>query len=213
MLKNAAENKKDAVEQVLRVLMKDEVGIALAQASGCAPARENCYSYEEVSGDEVVMAMKETAENAVPMPNLPEMDVMWTVASGLLTDVNMAGNASSADQTTASENTGTSDTAASTDVHPDNASAARTTIRDLINAPETYKSQVTDDTSKLVVNTDAAVEIPDVEKISAISVTPAAVTQDLLDGITDAFFSNAKIYTADSYYVQTKDEIKKKSTN
>ncbi len=79
-------------------------------------------------------------------------------------DVNMAGNASSADQTTASENTGTSDTAASTDVHPDNASAARTTIRDLINAPETYKSQVTDDTSKLVVNTDAAVEIPDVER-------------------------------------------------
>jgi type I restriction-modification system DNA methylase subunit len=48
--------------------------------------------YKEVSGDEVVMAMKETAENAVPMPNLPEMDVMWTVASGLLTDVNMAGN-------------------------------------------------------------------------------------------------------------------------
>jgi hypothetical protein len=92
VLKNAAENKKDAVEQVLRVLMKDEVGIALAQASGCAPARENCYSYEEVNGDEVVMAMKETAENAVPMPNLPEMDVMWTVASGLLTDVNMAGN-------------------------------------------------------------------------------------------------------------------------
>lgn len=88
-------------------------------------------------------------------------------------DVNMAGNASSADQTTASESTGTSDTAAPTDVHPDNASAAKTTIRDLINAPETYKSQVTDDTSKLVVNTDAAVEIPDVEKISAISVTPA----------------------------------------
>ena len=48
------------------------------------------------------------------------------------------------------------------------------------------------------------------EKISAIAVTPAVVTQDLLDGITDAFFSNAKIYTADSYYVQTKDEIKKK---
>lgn len=92
VLKNAAETKKDAVESVLRVLMKDEVGIALAQASGCAPARESCYNYEEVSGDEIVMAMKETAENAVPMPNLPEMDVMWTVASGLLTDVNMAGN-------------------------------------------------------------------------------------------------------------------------
>lgn len=92
VLKNATETKMDAVEKVLRVLMNDEVGIELAQASGCAPARENCYSYEEVSDDDVVMAMKETAENAVPMPNLPEMDVMWTVASGLLTDINMAGS-------------------------------------------------------------------------------------------------------------------------
>ena len=35
--------------------------------------------------------MKETAENAVPMPNVPEMDVMWTVMGNLLTDVNMSG--------------------------------------------------------------------------------------------------------------------------
>ena len=41
--------------------------------------------------------------------------------------------------------------------------AVRTTIRDLLNAPETYKSQTTDDSAKLVVNTDATVEIPDVE--------------------------------------------------
>ena len=91
----------------------------------------------------------------------------------------------------------------------DKNTGVRTTIRDLINAPETYKSQVTDDSAKLVVNTDATVEIPDVEKISAISVTPAEVTQDLLDRITEAFFSGAKLYTADSYYTQTKDEIKK----
>lgn len=87
-------------------------------------------------------------------------------------------------------------------------SSAATTIRDLINAPETYKSQVTDDSAKLVVNTDATVEVPDVEKISAISVTPAEVTQNLLDRITDAFFQDAKLYTSDSYYTQTKDEIK-----
>ena len=37
------------------------------------------------------MAMKETAEHAIPMPNVPEMDVMWTVAGNLLTDVNMSG--------------------------------------------------------------------------------------------------------------------------
>ena len=39
-------------------------------------------------------------ENAVPMPNLPEMDVMWTVTGTLLTDVNMSGKdvAESADR-------------------------------------------------------------------------------------------------------------------
>ncbi|MFR6392775.1 MAG: hypothetical protein ACLUN0_07715 [Roseburia sp.] len=42
--------------------------------------------------DEVVMAMHDTAEHAVPMPNIPEIDVMWTVVGNLLTDVsNMSG--------------------------------------------------------------------------------------------------------------------------
>ena len=35
--------------------------------------------------------MRATAEIAVPMPNIPEMDVMWTVVSNLLTDVNLSG--------------------------------------------------------------------------------------------------------------------------
>ena len=48
------------------------------------------------------------------------------------------------------------------------------------------KSHVEDDSAKLVVNTDASVEIPEVEKISAISVTAAEVTQELLDRITNA---------------------------
>ena len=88
------------MEKVLRALMSDELLIDLAKASGCAPARESCYEQESITGDEVVMAMKETAENAVPMPNLPEMDVMWTVTGTLLTDVNMSGKdvAESADR-------------------------------------------------------------------------------------------------------------------
>ena len=36
-------------------------------------------------------AMRETAQIAIPMPNIPEMDVMWTVMSKLLTDVNLSG--------------------------------------------------------------------------------------------------------------------------
>lgn len=91
VLKHAAENKTQAVSSVLKKLMEPEIGIALARASGCAPANENCYHDKSVSSDDVVMAMKETAEHAVPMPNLPEMDVMWTVAGNLLVDINMAG--------------------------------------------------------------------------------------------------------------------------
>ena len=36
-------------------------------------------------------SMYDTAQDAVPMPNVPEMDVMWTVTENLLVDVNMSG--------------------------------------------------------------------------------------------------------------------------
>lgn len=124
--------------------------------------------------------------------------------------VDMVENNTASDEAAADSNSAASENDSINDSNNSSsaASAAKTTIRDLINAPQTYKSQVTDDSAKLVVNTDATVEIPDVDKISAISVTPAEVTQDLLDRITDAFFSDATLYTADSYYVQTKSEIK-----
>ena len=81
----------DAIKTVLEALRKPEIMIALSKASGCAPAMEVCYEETTVQSDELIMAMRETAENAYPMPNIPEMDVMWTVAGNLLTDVNMSG--------------------------------------------------------------------------------------------------------------------------
>ena len=71
--------------------MQPEVGIVLAKVSGCAPAIETCYENEEVISDDVVMAMRETAQNTIPMPNRPEMDVMWTVAADMLVNINMSG--------------------------------------------------------------------------------------------------------------------------
>lgn len=91
VLKHAGENKKEAVTAVLEALLTPEIGIALAKASGCAPALEVCYDDPAVQQDDMVMAMRQTAESAVPMPNIPEMDVMWTVAGNLLTDINMSG--------------------------------------------------------------------------------------------------------------------------
>ena len=91
VLTHAAESKSEAVRAVLAALCAPEVGVELALASGCAPARTECYDDEAVANDELVQAMRATAEIAIPMPNIPEMDVMWTVMSNLLTDVNMSG--------------------------------------------------------------------------------------------------------------------------
>lgn len=91
VLKYAAEQKREAVNKVLEALMQPEVGIVLAKVSGCAPAVEACYEDEEVNSDDVVMAMRETAQNTIPMPNRPEMDVMWTVAADMLVNINMSG--------------------------------------------------------------------------------------------------------------------------
>lgn len=91
VMKNAAENKKDAVSKVLHALSQPEVGIALAKESGCAPANQKSYDDGEVSGNDMIAAMKRTAETAEPMPNIPEMSVMWGPAESFLAAVNKSG--------------------------------------------------------------------------------------------------------------------------
>lgn len=91
VLKFAAERKTDSVKALLSALTDPAIGISLALASGCAPANAKCYDDPAVVEDELVQSMRTTAEIAVPMPNIPEMDVMWTVVGNLLTDVNLSG--------------------------------------------------------------------------------------------------------------------------
>ena len=91
VLQFAAQQKTDAVKKLLAVLTDPTIGIDLALASGCAPANALCYDDNRVANDELVQSMRTTAEIAVPMPNIPEMDVMWTVVGNLLTDVNLSG--------------------------------------------------------------------------------------------------------------------------
>jgi len=91
VLKYAAEKKTEAVKKLLAALTDPTVGTDLALASGCAPANALCYEDARVANDPLVQSMRTTAEIAVPMPNIPEMDVMWTVVGNLLTDVNLSG--------------------------------------------------------------------------------------------------------------------------
>lgn len=91
VLRFAAEKKAESVKALFAALLSPEVGIRLAAASGCAPANGSCYEDARIQTDDTVQAMRKTAEIAVPMPNIPEMDVMWTVMGNLLTDVNLSG--------------------------------------------------------------------------------------------------------------------------
>jgi len=93
VLKVAANNtdKNLAIKEVLTLLLNIDIGVAMAEKSGCAPALTSAYDLDSVRNDEMVMMMRETAESAVPMPNIPEMDIMWNVVGNLLVDVNMRG--------------------------------------------------------------------------------------------------------------------------
>lgn len=88
VLKYAAESKKEAVKKVLEELTKPEIGIMLAKDFNCAPANAKAYEDQAISSNEMIQAMKETAEIAEPMPNIPQMGVMWGPTESLLAAVN-----------------------------------------------------------------------------------------------------------------------------
>ncbi len=91
VLKHALEGKKDAVAKALLAIAQPEVGIALAKQSNCAPANAKAYDDADVTANEMIMAMKKTAETAEPMPNVPQMSVMWGPSEELLAAVNKSG--------------------------------------------------------------------------------------------------------------------------
>ena len=91
VLKYAAENKKDAIAKVLEAIASTDTGIALANQSNCAPANSKSYDDAQVASNEMIMAMKKTAETAQPMPNIPQMSVMWGPTEEFLAAVNKSG--------------------------------------------------------------------------------------------------------------------------
>lgn len=83
-----AESKKEAVRKVLEQLAQPTIGTAFANTISSAPVHTACYEEEAVKSNDIVMTLKGVSETAVPMPNVPEMDVMWAISENLLTSVN-----------------------------------------------------------------------------------------------------------------------------
>lgn len=85
------EEKAALMTDILRHLLSPEISIKLALASGSAPPQRSAYESTEISSNELVMAMRNAAENAIPMPNVPQMDILWVTANDMLVNVNLQG--------------------------------------------------------------------------------------------------------------------------
>lgn len=91
VLKIALETRKDAIAKVLTAMAAPEVGVALANSAGCAPANNKSYEDASVSANPMIAAIQKTASTAQPMPSIPEMNVMWGPAESFLVNVNKNG--------------------------------------------------------------------------------------------------------------------------
>ncbi len=91
VLKIALETRKDAIAKVLTAMAAPEVGVALANSAGCAPANNKSYEDASVAANPMISAIQKTASTAQPMPNIPEMNVMWGPAESFLVNVNKNG--------------------------------------------------------------------------------------------------------------------------
>lgn len=91
VLKVALTEKKDAIAKVLTAMASAEVGVALANKSGCAPANNKAYDDPQVAENKMIAMIQRTASTAQPMPNIPEMNAMWSPAESFLVAVNKNG--------------------------------------------------------------------------------------------------------------------------
>jgi len=85
------EAKKAALPKVLEAMGKASLGQKLALSCGCAPANEAAYDDEQVVSNQMLNAIMKTAESAQPMPNIPQMSVLWGPTESLLVAINKSG--------------------------------------------------------------------------------------------------------------------------
>ncbi len=91
ILKVSLAEKKDALAKVLTAMASPELGVDLANKAGCAPANNKSYDDPQVAAKEMIAVIQKTASTAQPMPNIPEMGVMWGPVETMLTAINKNG--------------------------------------------------------------------------------------------------------------------------
>ena len=88
-----------------------------------------------------------------------------------------------------------------------------TTLRTLTDAPGHYQNSFESDSGRLLVMTDADVEIPEAGQVTSVTVSQHELNQDGFDKITEIFFPEAVFYTDSSYLQMTKSDWQKQIDN
>lgn len=87
----------------------------------------------------------------------------------------------------------------------------KSSLRESLNVPDQYSNQSVYEDGRLVIDTDAKIELPDTDTISTYTVTAKEVNQDLIDHVTNVFFPDARFYHSE-YLNMTKEECRQKIT-
>ena len=70
-------NKGDGYE-LIRYLTSPEAGIVMATQAKQNPANDRVYDDQAVNTNQILMAFRQQAEASEPLPNLPEMTMVWS---------------------------------------------------------------------------------------------------------------------------------------
>jgi arabinogalactan oligomer/maltooligosaccharide transport system substrate-binding protein len=77
----APSKNKDAAFEFLKFVTDVPAAKVLALEGRQTPANKSVYADKQVAADPVLKAFRTQVNNAVPMPNLPEMTMVWTPAT------------------------------------------------------------------------------------------------------------------------------------
>ena len=89
----APSRQKDAAFEFVKYVTGPEAARVMALEGRQTPALKAVYDDPQVKADPVLAAFRRQVEVAVPMPNLPEMTMVWTPATTALNKVNAGASA------------------------------------------------------------------------------------------------------------------------
>ncbi len=81
-----SKNKEEAFD-VAKYLTSTEAAKVLALEGRQSPANQGVYSDAQVAGDTQLKAFRQQVETAVPMPNVPEMTMVWSPATSAMNSI------------------------------------------------------------------------------------------------------------------------------